>query len=127
MFLRPFIEKRGVLKKGLALALLTVALLGGAMLPVSAIPQTSQVRDIGSGKALFNQHCASCHFSETTAQKIGPGLKGLYRRLVFSDGRKVTDASLTKWIEAGGKNMPAFKDDIKPADIRELLIYIKTL
>ncbi len=80
-----------------------------------------------SGKELFQQHCASCHFTDTRAQKIGPGLKGLYARLTFSDGKKVTDASVTKWIETGGKNMPGFEDTLKPEQIRELISYIKSL
>jgi len=78
------------------------------------------------GKELFHEHCASCHFTDTTAQKIGPGLKGLYVRLTFSDGKKVTDAGVTKWIEAGGKDMPGFKETMKPEQIRELISYIKT-
>jgi mono/diheme cytochrome c family protein len=80
-----------------------------------------------SGKDLFNQHCASCHFAETTAQKIGPGLKGLYKRLTFADGKKVTDATVTRWIEAGGKDMPGFKEALKPEQIRALISYLKTL
>jgi cytochrome c len=80
-----------------------------------------------SGRELFHRHCASCHFTDTTAQKIGPGLKGLYPRLTFSDGKKVTDASLSRWIEAGGKNMPGFKESMKPEQIRELVSYIRTL
>lgn len=80
-----------------------------------------------SGKELFHQHCASCHFTETTAQKIGPGLKSLYARLKFSNGNKVTDASLARWIDEGGKDMPGFKEAIKPGQIRELISYIKTL
>jgi cytochrome c len=87
----------------------------------------SEVQQRVSGKELFHQRCASCHFAETSAQKIGPGLKGLYARLTFSDGKKVTDASLTRWIESGGKNMPGFKESIKPEQIRELISYIKTL
>lgn len=87
----------------------------------------SEARQAAAGKGLFQQHCASCHFAEATAQKIGPGLKGLYARLKFSNGKKVTEASLTRWIEAGGKNMPGFADTIKPGQIRQLISYIKTL
>lgn len=87
---------------------------------VSAADQTAY------GKDLFRQHCASCHFEETSAQKIGPGLKGMYGR-PFSDGKKVTDAGLTRWIEAGGKDMPGFKETIKPEQIRALISYLKTL
>ena len=93
----------------------------------SASVSSTGTREAVSGKDLFRQHCASCHFPESTAQKIGPGLKGLYRRLTFSDGKKVTDLSLAKWIEAGGKNMPGFKETIKPEQIRQLISYIKTL
>jgi mono/diheme cytochrome c family protein len=87
---------------------------------VSAADQTA------FGKDLFRQHCASCHFPETSAQKIGPGLKGMYAR-PFSDGKKVTDAGLTKWIEEGGKNMPGFKETMSPEQVRALIAYIKTL
>jgi cytochrome c len=87
----------------------------------------SEAQQAVAGKELFQQHCVSCHFAETTAQKIGPGLKGLYTRLTFSNGKKVTDAGLTNWIQAGGKNMPGFGDAIKPGQIRQLISYIKTL
>ncbi len=105
----------------LALALVMVGIV------FSSTTASAQALRKDSGKDLFQQHCASCHFTETAAQKIGPGLKGLYPRLTFSDGKKVTDASLTKWIEAGGKNMPGFKENMKPEQIRELISYIKTL
>jgi cytochrome c len=87
---------------------------------VSAADQTAY------GKDLFRQHCASCHFAETSAQKIGPGLKGMYAR-PFADGKKVTDAGLSRWIEAGGKDMPGFKETITPEQVRALISYIKTL
>lgn len=87
---------------------------------VSAADQTA------FGKDLFRQHCASCHFAETSAQKIGPGLKGMYAR-PFSNGKKVTDAGLTRWIEDGGKDMPGFKETLTPEQVRALISYLKTL
>lgn len=86
----------------------------------SVIEQRSQ------GKELFRQHCASCHYAESRAQKIAAGLKGLYARS-FSDGRKVTDARLANRIEAGGKDMPGFEEVLKPEQVRALISYIKTL
>lgn len=118
---------------------LLIALIGTVFSPISsaqaqrkdsnakAVIAASDTRQITSGKELFHEHCASCHFTDTTAQKIGPGLKGLYARLTFSDGKKVTDVSLTKWIEAGGKDMPGFKETVRPEQIRALVSYIKTL
>jgi cytochrome c len=138
--LKGFAKARGGSKnhRALTFLLLVIVCITGFLLPMKstsaqALKKHSASASIlssgaaGSGKELFREHCASCHFPETTAQKIGPGLKGLYRRLTFSDGKKVTDAGLAKWIEDGGKDMPGFKESLKPEQIRELISYIKTL
>ena len=137
---RQLCGKGGLSKDGGTAGMLLAALIAIMLSPTAASAHALQNNSIRksaataseaqqnvSGKDLFHQHCASCHFAETTAQKIGPGLKGLYPRLTFSDGKKVTDAGLTKWIEAGGKNMPGFKNIINPEQIRALISYIKTL
>jgi len=79
------------------------------------------------GQALFNERCAICHYDQSTAQKLGPGLKGIYARGKFADGKKVDDSSMTAWIEKGGKDMPGLKDVLTPAEIRTLINYLKTL
>jgi mono/diheme cytochrome c family protein len=122
-----------------ATAMLPAALLIGVVFTAGASAQSlrkdsntkssitgSGAQQAVSGKGLFQEHCASCHFATTTAQKIGPGLKGMYAR-AFSNGKKVTDAGLTRWIEAGGKNMPGFKETIKAEQVRALISYIRTL
>ena len=50
------------------------------------LPKTTP-REVANGKAAFDQHCEICHYDESTAQKIGPGLKGLYTRTRFAGGR----------------------------------------
>jgi cytochrome c len=92
--------------------------------PASTAPNP---REVASGKTVFGQRCAICHYSESTAQKIGPGLKGLYTRSRFADGKKVDDAGVAHWIETGGENMPGFKDALKPAQIQALIAYLRTL
>jgi len=135
---RELLGKRGALKSSGGAATLLAAVLIAIFFPAATSAQAlrkdskpaigaSEAQQAVAGKELFNQHCASCHFAETAAQKIGPGLKGLYTRLTFSNGKKVTDAGLAKWIEAGGKNMPGFADTIKPGQIRQLISYIKIL
>ena len=79
------------------------------------------------GQALFNDRCAICHYDQSAAQKIGPGLKGIYARGKFADGKKVDDTNMVGWIEKGGKDMPGLKDVLKPAEIRTLISYLKTL
>jgi mono/diheme cytochrome c family protein len=83
---------------------------------------------VAAGKAIFEQRCAICHYSESTAKKIGSGLKGLYSRGKFAAGGKVVDdVSVTSWIEKGGVDMPGFRGALKPEQIRALVAYLKTL
>jgi cytochrome c len=116
--------------------LLPLLVAAGLLVAVSAVsaqtgskgqPLSKASDSESSGKGIYQQRCASCHFSDSTAQKIGPGLKGLYARGIFADGKKVEDSSMAKWIELGGKNMPGFKDALKPEQVRTLILYVKTL
>jgi cytochrome c len=79
------------------------------------------------GQTLFASHCAICHYDRSEAQKMGPGLKGIYARGKFADGKKVNDAAMTAWIREGGKDMPPMKDTLQPAEIRALVASLKTL
>ncbi len=82
---------------------------------------------ITRGRANYQQRCEICHFRASEAKKIGPGLKGIYTRGKFADGRRVDDASMEKWIVEGGKDMPPFKAVLNPSQIRDLLSYLKTI
>lgn len=93
----------------------------------AATSATPDATEAAQGKVVYREQCEICHFSKSTAKKIGPGLKGLYKRGRFADAKKVDDASLEAWIEKGGKDMPAFKETLKPEQIRALIAYLKTL
>jgi len=82
---------------------------------------------IERGRIVYRERCEICHFSESDAQKIGSGMKGIYKRGKFPDGSKVNDASMEKWIVNGGKNMPPYKAVLNPGQIRDLIAYLKTL
>ncbi len=80
------------------------------------------------GKEVFEKKCAMCHFADNDAKKIGPGLKGLGKRGTFSvNGNKVTTQSLTTWIENGDTMMPGMKETLEPAQIKDVVAYVKTL
>ena len=80
------------------------------------------------GKVVFEQKCAMCHFADQEEKKIGPGLKGISKRGTFTvNGSKVTTESLTKWIENGDSQMPGMKDSLEPAQIKDVVAYVKTL
>jgi len=80
------------------------------------------------GKEVFDKKCAMCHFADSDAKKIGPGLKGLSKRGTFSvNGNKVTTDSLTTWIENGDSMMPGMKETLEPGQIKDVVAYVKTL
>lgn len=82
---------------------------------------------VARGKIVYRERCEICHFSESEALKVGPGLKGIYKRGKYANGSKVDDASMEKWILDGGKNMPPFKGVLNPHQISDLIAYLKTL
>ena len=80
------------------------------------------------GKELFDKKCAICHYADNDQKKIGPGLKGISKRGTFTvNNNKVTDESLKTWIENGDTLMPPFKDVLEPAQIKDVIAYVKTL
>jgi mono/diheme cytochrome c family protein len=80
------------------------------------------------GKEVFEKKCTVCHYADSDAKKIGPGLKGLSKRGTFTvNGNKVTDESLKTWIENGDNLMPPFKDILEQAQIKDVVAYVKTL
>ncbi len=95
--------------------------------PAEKATEKESAASATNGEKVYDRHCEVCHYPATTAKKIGPGLKGIYKRGKFADGSKVTDASMRRWIEKGGKNMPAFEEALKPEEIADLIAYLKTL
>jgi mono/diheme cytochrome c family protein len=80
------------------------------------------------GKEVFDKKCGVCHYADSDAKKIGPGLKGIGKRGTFTvNNNKVTDESLKTWIENGDSLMPPFKDVLEAAQIKDVIVYVKTL
>ena len=80
------------------------------------------------GKDVFEKKCAVCHYADSDAKKIGPGLKGMSKRGTFTvNNNKVTDESLKTWIENGDTLMPPFKDVLEAEQIKDVIAYVKTL
>jgi mono/diheme cytochrome c family protein len=80
------------------------------------------------GKEVFEKKCAVCHYADSDSKKIGPGLKGIGKRGTFTvNNNKVTDESLKTWIENGDSLMPPFKEVLEPAQIKDVVAYVKTL
>jgi cytochrome c2 len=83
--------------------------------------------DAAKGKEVFDQ-CSVCHNADSTEAKMGPGLKGLFKKAKLSTtGKPVNDANVIEKINAGGNGMPGYKDTLSDAEKANLIAYLKTL
>jgi cytochrome c2 len=142
-FQRGFITERskpilrgGIVKRNYLVLGIIILAVAGALLaqeqPEKAAPKKAASHgatgSAARGKEVFVKKCAMCHFAESDAKKIGPGLKGLSKRGTFTvNGNKVTTGSLTTWIENGDTMMPGMKESLEPAQIKDVVAYVKTL
>jgi cytochrome c len=82
--------------------------------------------DAAKGKSVFEQ-CAVCHNADSDEKKMGPGLKGLFKKDKMSNGKKPTEATVRSRVDEGGQGMPAYKDMLSDEEKDDLLAYLKTL
>ena len=116
------IEERttAIMKKSQYLAIACALLLG-------SVPMFAQKGDAAKGKEVFEQ-CSVCHNSDSTEKKMGPGLKGLFKKAKLdSNGKPVNDANVLAKINEGGNGMPGYKDTLSDEEKANLLAYLKTL
>jgi len=86
----------------------------------------SKKGDPARGKQVFRQ-CTPCHNADSTAKKMGPGLKGLFSRAKMTNGKKPTEQNVRAQIDNGGNGMPAYKDMLSDQEKNDLIAYLKTL
>ena len=83
--------------------------------------------DANKGKEVFEQ-CSVCHETLSEEKKMGPSLKGLFKKATLHDGKtKVTDQSVMHKIDKGGDGMPAYDEMLDKTEKANLLAYLKTL
>ena len=70
--------------------------------------------DAAKGKEVFEQ-CGVCHNADSEEKKMGPGLKGLFKKDKMTNGKKPTDATVRAKVDEGGNGMPAYKDMLSDA------------
>ena len=78
------------------------------------------------GKAVFEQ-CAPCHNVDSDARKMGPSLKGLFKRAKLENGQKLTEGTVRAQIATGGRQMPHYQELLSPQEFDDVLAYLKTL
>ena len=79
------------------------------------------------GQAQFKEKCSVCHWPDKTDKRIGPGLKGVFKRAKLFDERPVNDANVRELILKGGGKMVGFEDSLEAKQVDALIAYLKTL
>lgn len=82
--------------------------------------------DAAKGKEVFDQ-CSVCHNADSTDTKIGPGLKGLFKKDKLANGKPATEANVRTQVDEGGNGMPSYKDILSDQEKNDLIAYLKTL
>jgi cytochrome c len=87
----------------------------------------AQKGDAAKGKEVFEQ-CSVCHNSDSTEVKMGPGLKGVFKKAkMTSTGQPVTEANILKKISEGGNGMPSYGDILSAEEKANVIAFLKTL
>lgn len=83
--------------------------------------------DAAKGKMVFDDNCSVCHNADSDEKKMGPGLKGLFKKAKLANGKKPSDTVVMDIINKGGGGMPEFADQLSPDEKADVLAYLKTL
>jgi mono/diheme cytochrome c family protein len=102
------------------------------MLIGSLGPSTAQIRaderggNLPQGREIFQQ-CAGCHRTRSGEKEVGPSLKGLFKRSRLRNGKPATEKNIRLKIAQGGDGMPSFDRALSPAEMDQLIGYLKSL
>jgi cytochrome c len=97
---------------------------------VFSVPMSGAAKpgDAAKGMDIFSSNCDVCHNTDSVEPKVGPGLKGLFKRANLNNKKKVSEATVMELINKGSPvGMPAFEDQLSEQERADVLAYLKTL
>ena len=103
------------------------AVLGLGMMLASRLPVYAADGDAKKGEGIFSDNCGVCHNADSTEAKVGPGLKGLFKREKLVNGKPVNEENVRALINDGTSAMPPMGDAMKADEKDNLIAYLKTL
>jgi cytochrome c2 len=101
---------------------------GGELVYGTKAPEASVTEGpAAEGALVFKQNCSACHLTDSTANKIGPGLKGIFNLGKFPvSGQPVSEENFKKQLAKPFDKMPPF-GHMSPEQVDALVAYLKTL
>jgi len=115
----------GIMSVALASLLFPCAALFAQSPGAAKSPSGATNQMVKRGQTLFYDHCPICHFGRTgqpgSGRYTGPNLKG-----ILKGAEPAKEAEIRKAILEGTPNMPGYKYTFKPAQIQDLIAFLKT-
>jgi cytochrome c len=81
---------------------------------------------MSDGQRLF-LHCSGCHDAETGNKKVGPSLKGLFKKRNLLNGTPATEQNIRFKIEKGGDGMPSYEQILSAKEVDQVMAYLRGL
>jgi cytochrome c2 len=106
--------------------LIIPSLSAALVLSLASVAPAQKKGDAAKGKEVFEQ-CAVCHNVDTDEKKVGPSLKGLFKRDKLKNGSKVTDQSVLAVINKGGNGMPSYAELLSDQEKADVIAYLHTI
>jgi len=71
------------------------------------------------------QQCSGCHSIATDEKKVGPSLRGLFKRKKLLNGKPASESNIRLVIRQGGDGMPAFDRVLSSDEMERLVAFLK--
>jgi mono/diheme cytochrome c family protein len=105
---------------------LVAAVTAGVVMVGGMAVSAQKAGDAAKGKEVFEQ-CGVCHNADSDEKKMGPGLKGLFKKAKMANGKKPTEAVVMDIINKGGNGMPAYEEILTADEKADVMAFLKTL
>ncbi|MBT8351763.1 MAG: c-type cytochrome [Deltaproteobacteria bacterium] len=108
---------------------IAIGFFGGELVygPKKAIAVSNDSSLARQGAELFAKKCAICHNTDSTEDRVGPGLKGLFKNSLLPVSKKpVSEDSVANQLKTPFNQMPSYPD-LTDEQIQSLIDYMKTL
>jgi mono/diheme cytochrome c family protein len=111
--------------------ILSVGVAALALVGCKSLPPPMPLEQLNAqqmhGHAVFQAHCASCHYDRKDKPLHGPPLLGVFKRPTLQSGAPANDERVTATILHGHGLMPAMGTTMDQQDLDDLLAYLHTL
>lgn len=97
-----------------------------AVLLAGSVRAADKEGEVAKGKEVFEQ-CSVCHNVDSDEKKMGPSLKGLFKKAKLKNGKPVNADNVRTVINNGGNGMPAYQDMLSDQEKTDLIAYLKTV